>query len=75
MFVETPLLPQRHWAHEPRGLPFLTLDTSCQGDDALLWYDGRKTESLQVWKGFLFFPAEKMDANGATAAPSVCQVV
>lgn len=58
--METPL-PQRRWTHVPRGLPFLTLGISCQGDDASLWYDGRKAESLQVWKGFLFFPGEKTD--------------
>lgn len=40
----------------PGAYSFLTPGTSCQGDDALLWYDGRKAESLQVWKGFLFFP-------------------
>lgn len=60
MLMETPL-PQRRWTHVPRGLPFLTLGISCQGDDASLWYDGRKAESLQVWKGFLFFPGEKTD--------------
>lgn len=61
--------------HLPGGLLFSYPGTSCQGDIALLWYDGRKAERLPVWKAFLFFPGEKMDEQNTPNSKCLPSIV
>lgn len=74
--LETPLLADRPLdAFTPGVYCFLTLGTSRQRDIALLWYDDRKAERLQVWKVFLFFPGEKIDEQNIPRSKCLPSIV
>lgn len=59
--LESPVRPDGQLGAFAPLYSFLILGTSYQGDIALLGYNGRKAERLQVWKVLLFSPGEKID--------------